>query len=64
MKVYGLEMIINEDGNVRMLYDKEGNYFSLWEESKYGGLDRIESIKPNTLRNKMYKDRVVLVRNN
>ena len=64
MKVYGLEMIINEDGNVRMLYDKEGNYFTLGEESKYGGLDRIESIKPNTLRNKMYKDKVVLVRNN
>lgn len=63
MKVYGMEMVLNDNGNVRLLYDSvEGQYYSIWEHCRYGGIDRVDSINPKTLRNKLYKNKVILRR--
>ena len=63
MKVYGMEMVLNDNGNVRLLYDEQdGQYYSIWEHGRYGGIDRVESINPRTLRNKLYKNKVILRR--
>lgn len=46
---------------MRLLYDEQdGQYYSIWEECRYGGLDRVYSINPKTLRNKLYKNKVIL----
>lgn len=64
MKVYGMECIINERGKVTKLYDENGNYYNIYEDSKYGGYDLVYEMNINTLRNKIYRHKVVLWRNN
>ena len=58
-----MEMVLNDNGNVRLLYDEQdGQYYSIWEHGRYGGIDRVESINHRTLRNKLYKNKVILRR--
>ena len=55
MKIYGCEIILNDEGKVVRALTENGDTLLFWEKSKYGGWDRIYSISPEQLRRKMYR---------
>ena len=56
MKIYGFEVVLNEKGNVKHLLDENGNTCTMWEKSRYGGYDRVDSLSINALRGRLYRD--------
>lgn len=55
MKIYGCEIILNNEGKAVRALTKNGDALLFWEQSKQGGRDRIYSISPEQLRRKMYR---------
>lgn len=50
MKIYGFEVVLNEKGNV----------CTMWEKSRYGGYDRVDSLSINALRGRLYRDTLLV----
>ena len=60
MKIYGFEVVLNEKGNVTHLLDENGNTCTMWEKSRYGGYDRVDSLSVNALRGRLYRDTLLI----